>query len=303
MYESLPEWDGIERMNHLFSDFLGSEQNEYNAYVGRMLLCSMVARAYEPGCIMRRMPVLEGPESAGKSSFVHDLGHPWSAEISSNIESAKQFEEDINGVFVAELMEMDALRKASASRIKAAISTRNARYRKAYGYVSEGHLRATVFVGTANPNKSINLFDWDDQNTRFFPVVIKEYNQSAFLAAKQQIFAESKAYFLARPNDWWKEPESIDESAATLRSDRARVDPWLHPIAEFLETQTHIEVSITQLLTDCLEIPTGKQNLQDSMRMGTILHALGWKVSASRRTKIGSGRIRMYSFSGSQEHP
>jgi len=293
MYDALPAWDGTKRVDFFLSDFLGAKQEEYTAYVGRMLLCSMVARAYEPGCIMRRMPVLEGPENAGKSLFVHDLGHPWSAEISSNMESAKQFQEDIRGIFVAELMEMDALRKAASSRVKSVISQRVYRYRAPWGHVSEGHKNTTVFVGTVNPNKALNLFDWDDENTRFFPLVMKFYNSDAFLAAKPQLFAEAKAILTASPANWWVESDAVQVKAAALRAGRSAIDPWFDPIAEFLLSQHHLEVTIPTLLFDCLRIPLERQTHYEATRVGRILHSLHWVISGTTR-QDGQSRTRIY---------
>ena len=64
-YLSALNWDGVERLDTLFIDYLGAEDSEYVRAVTRKQLCAAVKRAYEPGCkydtvVLR---VLESPTS------------------------------------------------------------------------------------------------------------------------------------------------------------------------------------------------------------------------------------------------
>jgi len=78
--ESL-EWDGQERLPHLFSDFFGTVQDEYTARVGVMFALSAVARILQPGCKVDTMVVLEGRQGIGKTQAVrHLFSPPWYAE-------------------------------------------------------------------------------------------------------------------------------------------------------------------------------------------------------------------------------
>lgn len=276
--DGLPPWDGTPRIDSLFADFLGSEQTAYSAYVARVLLCGLVARAYQPGCVVRQVPVLEGKEQIGKSRFVRHLGYPWSGEISSNVESGKQIAEDIRGFWVAELMEMDALNRASTSRIKSFISQRNDHYRPAYGHISEDHLRVTVFVGTINPNQAIALLHEEDENTRFLPLVVTHYEDNAFKAARDQLFAEAKTFFESHPMDWWQQSEEAQRLAVPYREARSIQDPWGELIAEFLTGQS--EITIREILSNpaALDIPKDRQTRADATRVGKILRQQGWKV-------------------------
>lgn len=291
--DGLPPWDGTLRLDSLFADFLGSEQSPYSAYVARVLLCGMVARAYQPGCVVRQVPVLEGKEQIGKSRFVRHLGHPWSGEISSNIESGKQIAEDIRGFWVVELMEMDALNRASTSRIKSFISQRNDHFRPAYGHVSEDHLRVTVFVGTINPNQAIALLHEDDENTRFLPLVVTHYECDAFKAARDQLFAEAKAFFESHPTDWWQQSDEAQQLAVPYREARSIQDPWGDLIAEFLAGQS--EITVQEILSNSagLDIPKDRQTRADATRVGKILHQQGWVVIRFSRTGFTT-RTRIY---------
>jgi putative DNA primase/helicase len=70
-------WDGIPRLDHWTADYLGAQQNEYSACIGRYLPLAMVARVYKPGCMMRSVVILEGEQQVGKSSALRVLGAPW----------------------------------------------------------------------------------------------------------------------------------------------------------------------------------------------------------------------------------
>jgi predicted P-loop ATPase len=48
--------------------------SEYVRLVGRFFLLNMIARVMDPGCIMRAVPVLEGPQERGKSTALAMLG-------------------------------------------------------------------------------------------------------------------------------------------------------------------------------------------------------------------------------------
>lgn len=289
--DGLPAWDGTSRIDTLFPDFLGAEKSPYTAYVARVLLCGMVARAYTPGCIIRSVPILEGPEQIGKSHFVRDLGHPWSREVSTNVDSHVAVAEIIKGVWLAELMEMDAVSKAGAQRIKAFITTRNDRYRPAYGHVSIDHPRLAVFVGTINPSDAASQFREEDENTRFLPVVVSEYNADGFLSIREQLFAEAKAYLSAHTADWWLAPDDVRNKAAEVRAERTAQDPWIEKIEFFLSSPGREEVTIPEIM-ELLEIPPERWNRSTTTRAGILLTRLGWRI---RRSDCRNGnRIRVY---------
>lgn len=68
------EWDGEERLDTLFIDYLGSSDNEYTRAVTRKAFVGAVARAYEPGCKYDYMPVLVGKQGLGKSHLLAIMG-------------------------------------------------------------------------------------------------------------------------------------------------------------------------------------------------------------------------------------
>jgi predicted P-loop ATPase len=47
-FDSLPEWDGVNRVDTLLIDYLSAEDNAYTRAVTRKTLCAAVARVMHP---------------------------------------------------------------------------------------------------------------------------------------------------------------------------------------------------------------------------------------------------------------
>jgi hypothetical protein len=54
------KWDGKKRIDSWLSNYLGAEESEYHAAIGRMFLIAMVARINKPGCKADYVPILQG---------------------------------------------------------------------------------------------------------------------------------------------------------------------------------------------------------------------------------------------------
>ncbi|MEG0988693.1 MAG: VapE family protein, partial [Clostridium sp.] len=75
--DSIPEWDGVPRVDTLLIDYLGAEDTKYVRAVTRKTLCGAVVRIREPGCKFDTVLVLCGPQGIGKSTLVNNLGGEW----------------------------------------------------------------------------------------------------------------------------------------------------------------------------------------------------------------------------------
>lgn len=287
--EGLPEWDGTLRLDTLFSDVFGTQQSPYSAHCAKTIFCSLIARAYRPGCVVRSVVILEGNEKIGKSQFVRDIGDPWSREILTSLENVVASAEIIQGLWVAELPELDSLVRTRESRVKAFITICIDRYREPYARVSEDRPRLTVFIGTVNPPDGRNQFREEEENTRWFPIPVIYYEREVFLSMREQLFAEALAYYRRHENDWWEAGEEVSNEAKKLREERTSQDPWTYEISNYLIG--HAEVTISGIM-DALEIPMDRRTKTMSQRIGTIIRGLGWDV---KRSDYTSGRrVRMY---------
>ena len=121
--DDVPGWDGVKRLESWLLDCAGLPDTAYHRFLSRMLPVSMIARGYEPGCLYRNVLVFEGPEEFRKSTFVQHLVPKkiWHTSFTASFDS-KDAPVLIQGVWVAELTELDTLSRTQETRLKSFIS-------------------------------------------------------------------------------------------------------------------------------------------------------------------------------------
>lgn len=62
-------WDGVPRLDTVYIDYFGDEDNIYTREVGRKSLTAAVARAMQPGIKYDTMVVISGPQGTCKTTF------------------------------------------------------------------------------------------------------------------------------------------------------------------------------------------------------------------------------------------
>ena len=62
------QWDGVPRCDTWLINYFGAEDTAFNRAVGSRWMIAGVARVMQPGCRVRNVPVLEGPQDMRKSS-------------------------------------------------------------------------------------------------------------------------------------------------------------------------------------------------------------------------------------------
>ena len=149
---SLPEWDGVPRLDTLFIDYLGAEDTAYTRAVARKSLCAAVARAMQPGIKYDTMPILAGPQGIGKSTLLRYLGADWFND-SLNTFEGKEAYEMIQGSWLIELQELNGLNKSEENAVKQFLSKTDDIYREPYGRRTGRYPRRCVFFGTTNDDE------------------------------------------------------------------------------------------------------------------------------------------------------
>ena len=163
------KWDGIERLDMLFIDYLGAEDNIYTRAVARKSITAAVARAFEPGCKYDTMPILIGRQGAGKSTLIRTLGKKWYADGLSTFEG-KEAAENIQGKWIIEAGEMAGYTKAEENASKQFLSRQVDVFRQAYGRRTQEYPRRCVFFGSSNQYEFLKDITG---NRRFWPVDIE----------------------------------------------------------------------------------------------------------------------------------
>lgn len=164
------KWDGVQRVERLLIDYLGADDTEYTRTVTRMTLVAAVARVMQPGCKYDYMLVLVGKQGIGKSSIFRVLGKQWYSDSLISVQGKEAYEA-LHGVWIMEMGELAATRKAETEAIKHFLTKQVDRYRVAYGKRPEEFPRQCIFIGTTN--ESDFLRDRTG-NRRFLPVPVNE---------------------------------------------------------------------------------------------------------------------------------
>jgi DNA (cytosine-5)-methyltransferase 1 len=181
------EWDGKHRWLDWLPKYLGTPLDMYHMLVGQFFLVALVQRVFEPGCIMRAVPVLEGEQETGKSTAVRILGRPWSADTPFHIGNKDTYQL-LHGQLIYEINELQAFTRAEAAQVKAFISSPEDYFRAPYDRGPKKHPRHTVFVATTNARQYLK--DWTG-NTRFWPVRCGEIDLRGLERDRDQLLAEA----------------------------------------------------------------------------------------------------------------
>ncbi len=191
---SLPEWDGMRRVENLLIDYFGATDNSYTKAVIRKTMVASVARIFRPGTKFDSVLILNGPQGIGKSTFFAKLAGDWfSDSLTITDMKDKAGPEKLQGYWLLELGELAGMRKTDVEVVKSFISRSDDKYRASYGVNVESHPRQCVIVGSTNAESGF-LRDITG-NRRFWPVRISgNGKKKAWQITKdevQQIWAET----------------------------------------------------------------------------------------------------------------
>ena len=186
------QWDGEKRIETLFIDYLGCEDNIYTREVSEKSLVAAVRRAIYGGIKWDNMPILIGPQGVGKSTFLKILGMEWYNDSLVNVEG-KDACELIQGSWILEMGELSSLRKSELNLVKNFLSRTDDIFRASYGRRAQKYPRRCAFFGTANDT---NFLRDETGNRRFWPIdcFIYKPKKSIFNDLKDeldQIWAEA----------------------------------------------------------------------------------------------------------------
>ena len=150
-FETLPDWDGVERADTLLIDYLGAEDTPYVRAVTRKELCAAYCRVYHPGIKFDSMIVPERGPGDRKSTLIAKLGGEWySDSLNLSDMNDKTAAEKLQGYWIMEIGELAGMRKADLDKVKAFISRQDDKYRASFGRRVTPHPRQCVFFGTTN---------------------------------------------------------------------------------------------------------------------------------------------------------
>lgn len=269
------EWDGIERLPRMMVDVFKAEDTDYTSAVGRCWLVSMVARAFEPGCQVDTMVVLEGGQGAYKSSALNILGGPYYAALPAAFGN-RDFLQALDGMWLIEIPDMSGFKGRDIEHVKAIITTRQDRYCRRYAHDAETYARQCVFAATANRD------DWNEDETgarRFLPVKVGESIDHDLLRDLRNAYFAEAVYRYRKEEPWWDVPKELATQQQALRRPEDSWEPVVrdaitHILAD-AETKDKTLITIPQIFEKLL-LPLHQQGKSEQMRIARILRDDGW---------------------------
>lgn len=319
--DSLPEWDGLQRIPTLLVDYLGAEDNIYTREATQKCLTAAVARIYEPGVKFDSVLILQGPQAVGKSMIFDKLGGQWySDNLSVSDMRDKTAAEKLQGYWILELSELTGMRKVDVESVKGFISRRDDIYRAAYGRNTESRLRQCVIVGSTNDDTGF-LRDVTG-NRRFWPIrVTGEADRHPWDLTKDdiaQIWAEAKISYelgdsllLSREAARMAEEAQMDAMEADERQgiveeylQRKLPKDWdeldydrrmLFLDSEDEGTEERRQVSNIEIWVEALHNPAKAMEPKDARAITAMMMRIpGWEKSGKMRRVCGYGMQRIY---------
>ena len=301
-------WDATPRVDSLVTTYLGAACNgddaglsRYLAKVSSVLLVGAVARAMQPGCMLKTVVILEGEQDAGKSTAIRALSPrpEWFSDSEIHFGSKDAYQE-LHGKWLIELAEIDKVLggKTSQAIIKAFVSSRSDNYREPYGRRAVDHPRRSSFVG------STNQYDYLTDETggsRWLPVKIGGIDVAAIERDRDQLWAEALVRFKAG-EAWWIDDTETVAFARKEQADRYSEDVWKSAIVGQInayELRSDLsgsdEMLTTEVVLGGLGLAVADQTKADQMRVAATMKDLGYEHVRSylEGRRVRHWRIRL----------
>ena len=326
--DSLPEWDGVKRVEDLFIRYLHADDTEYVRTVTRKTFAAAVARIYVPGIKFDCVPVLDGDQGIGKSTIIKDLVTPdyYSETLSLTDMDDKSGAEKLQGFWAVEIGELAGMKKADIEKVKAFLSTCDDKYRPSYGKVVESHPRQCVIIATVNGERGY-LRDITG-NRRFWIIKLHQKKQKKTWnfddVFRAQFWAEAKAIWksgekLYLEGDILDEAEKAQQSAMEVDERVGMVEEYLNKKLpadwddmdlfarrnylsgtefgkpEYSDLRERTQVSNAEIWCECFGKNLQELKPSDSYGIAALMSQIpGWERTTAIRRQPIYGRQRIY---------
>lgn len=173
LIESKP-WDGVPRLDTYFIDYLELPDTPYHRMVARLFIIGIIFRTYDPGKRFAFVPVICGPEGAGKSSILRRLA--FDRYFIGDLEdyNSKDTKMKYRLAMIVEDSEGRAFKKSQSEDVKAAISETVDAFRPPYSSSVIKAPRHCVFAMTTN--QTDDILPEIGKNRRYLPIECHENN-------------------------------------------------------------------------------------------------------------------------------
>lgn len=264
------KWDGVRRVDGWLNTYLGVEHADYQRLVGCMFLVGAIARVIEPPVKVDTVLILEGAQGLGKSTAISILADEWSTDTPLVI-GEKDAMQQIQGVWLIELAELDSLNKADSTRAKQFFAQLDDRFRPSHERLVKRFNRQCLFVGTTNQKEYLRDATG---NRRYWPVHCTKVEKELLKQDRDQIWAEAYQMYL-KGFKWWPADNKL-HLFEVQQEDRMQSDSWQDLISEWLKSHSRSEVKMPEVLSEALKLDPAHMTRPSENRVGDIMMRLGW---------------------------
>jgi hypothetical protein len=289
------DWDGVERLRSMASDYLHSDVPLHAEMVRRWMI-GAVARAVAPGCKLDTALMLFGRQGFFKSTFFSILGGQWHSDSVIDISNKDSYQQ-IHAAWLYEFAELEnVVHGAKESRLKAFLTSTHDTFRAPYAHAVARRARSVVICGTTNRQEILT----DDTGSRRFWIVpvCAPIPRELLTEMRDQLWAEAVCAYEAGEM-WWLDRE-LEEQREAASQDYGHDDTWNSIIAAWLRTPTLVDVSLADVLTNALDLEAARHDRASQMRAARVMKHLGWQ---RKQRRTGGEREWRYTRPGVTESP
>lgn len=230
-------WDGVERAETLFIDYLGANDDRYIRETTRKWLAGSVARVYQPGVKFEIIPILQGNQGIGKSTIASKIGGTYFTDSLQGLGNSKDDYQMLIGTWIVELGELSSMSSTKVETIKGFTSATEDKIRLPYERITQTFKRTVSFIGTTNPKEYLKDLTG---NRRFFPIPLEKDKAKKDVfklddETIQQIWAEAYCYYKAGEKLFIPHDDVETHALAEVYRDEATEESMIHSdIHDFL---------------------------------------------------------------------
>lgn len=224
---SLPAWDGKERIAHMFAKSLGAEDNKLNEFLGYIVTVGLIYRVKNPGSKLDYVIDLAGDQGVGKTSLIqklinsygstkkereadpnwHRANSEWYLDNFSGFKSKDELQSFIGKLYLND-DELVASRHTDAESIKAFATQTEFTFRKAYDIDHKTYQRSSILWRTTNDKQ---LYVSKMGQRKFYPIIVNANRVEWHILGPDcvwttdfvdQIWAEAVHLYVSNGENW-----------------------------------------------------------------------------------------------------
>lgn len=285
------EWDGIARIEQMLPRYFGTSDTPYTRAVGCYWMTAHAARIMQPGCQADMVPVMVGPQNAGKSSACAALA-PFAdsyAKIDLNEKDA-DLSRRMRGKLLGELDELRGFQGRTAEANKAWITQRFEEWTPKYQEFATKLQRRLILVGTSNAD---DFLDDATGERRWLPFRVgDQIDHQALAADREQLWAEGRERWANNGIEW----QAAYQLAQAEHAGFKRQDVWAEAVNEWVERWTREgksveKVPLRTIFFEVLGLDIAKVGRAQQNRLRDVLLECGF---VQDRARVGGRRPRVW---------